>query len=101
MGLARLAGPLPARAGGLRPRAPDAARGGRRAGARVARDRGRPGMKLIPRTRRGALLRYGLGALIVVALTATATAVAGLLQFNEFAKDLSLNPAIKQANTTV
>ena len=58
-------------------------------------------MKLVPRTRRGAVLRYGLGALIVVAFTATATAVAGLLQFNQFAKDLSLNPAIKHSNVTI
>jgi polyisoprenyl-teichoic acid--peptidoglycan teichoic acid transferase len=58
-------------------------------------------VRLIPTTRRAALLRYGLGALIVIAFTATATAVAGLLQFNEFAKDLSLNPAIKNANVNV
>jgi polyisoprenyl-teichoic acid--peptidoglycan teichoic acid transferase len=58
-------------------------------------------VRLIPSTRRGALLRYGIGALIVVAFTATATAVAGLLQFNEFAKDLSLNPALKHANVTI
>jgi polyisoprenyl-teichoic acid--peptidoglycan teichoic acid transferase len=58
-------------------------------------------VRLIPSTRRGALLRYGIGALIVVAFTATATAVAGLLQFNQFAKDLSLNPALKHANTVI
>jgi LCP family protein required for cell wall assembly len=58
-------------------------------------------VKLIPTTRGGALLRFVLGALIVVAFTATATAVAGLLQFDQFAKDLSLNPAIKHANVTV
>ena len=37
--------------------------------------------------------RYGLGALVVVAFTATTTAVAGLLQFNDFAKDLVAEPA--------
>jgi LCP family protein required for cell wall assembly len=58
-------------------------------------------VRLIPSSRRGALLRYGLGALIVVAFTATATAVAGLLQFKQFAADLSLNPAIKHANVTI
>src|SRR5205823_10096829 len=69
--------------------------------ARTARDRGRAGVRLVPSTRKGALLRYGLGALIVIAFVATATAVAGLLQFNEFAKDLSLNKAIPHANVTV
>jgi LCP family protein required for cell wall assembly len=58
-------------------------------------------VRLIPTSRRGALLRYGLGALVVVVFTATTTSVAGLLQFNQFAKDLSLNPAIKQANVTL
>ena len=58
-------------------------------------------MRLIPRTRRGALLRYGSAALIVVGFTATATAVAGLLQFNTFAKDLSLTPALKHSNVTI
>jgi LCP family protein required for cell wall assembly len=58
-------------------------------------------LKLLPTTRRGALLRYGLGALVVVAFTATATSVAGLLQFNDFAKDLSLNPPIKHASVTI
>ncbi len=32
---------------------------------------------------------------------ATTTAVAGLLQFKQFASDLSLNPAIKHANVTI
>jgi LCP family protein required for cell wall assembly len=58
-------------------------------------------VRLVPRTKRGALLRYGIGALIVIAFTATATSVAGLLQFNEFAKYLSLNPAIKHASVTI
>jgi len=58
-------------------------------------------VKLLPTSRRGALLRYALGAVIVIAFTATATSVAGLLQFKQFAADLSLNPAIKHANVTV
>jgi len=52
-------------------------------------------VKLLPTSRRGALLRYALGAVIVIAFTATATSVAGLLQFKQFAADLSLNPAIR------
>jgi LCP family protein required for cell wall assembly len=58
-------------------------------------------VRLVPKNRRGALLRYGLGALVVVAFTATTTAVAGLLQFDQFAKDLSLNPPIKHASVTI
>ena len=58
-------------------------------------------MRFIPSTRGGMLWRFGLGALIVIAFTATATAVAGLLQFNEFAKDLSLSKAIPHANVTI
>jgi LCP family protein required for cell wall assembly len=58
-------------------------------------------VSLIPNSRRGALKRYAIGAVIVVAFTATATSVAGLLQFKQFAADLSLNPAIKHANVTI
>jgi LCP family protein required for cell wall assembly len=47
------------------------------------------------------LWRFALGALIVVALTATTTAVAGLLQFKQLAKDISGSPAIKQARVVV
>jgi polyisoprenyl-teichoic acid--peptidoglycan teichoic acid transferase len=54
-----------------------------------------------PKTRRGALKRYAIGAVVVIAFTATATAVAGLLQFKQFASDLSLSPAIKHANVTI
>jgi polyisoprenyl-teichoic acid--peptidoglycan teichoic acid transferase len=56
---------------------------------------------LIPRTRRGALWRFLLGAVIVIAFTATTTAVAGLLQFKQLASDISLTPAIKHARVTV
>jgi LCP family protein required for cell wall assembly len=55
-------------------------------------------VKLMPRTRGGALARFGLAALIVVSFTAAATAVAGLMQFKNLAADLSLTPALKQAN---
>ena len=54
-------------------------------------------MRLIPSSRRGALGRFALGAVVVIGFTATTTAVAGLLQFKQFADDLSVNPAIKQA----
>ena len=58
-------------------------------------------MRLVPSSRKGALARYGLAALIVIAFTATATAVAGLLQFNQFAQYLSLSKSIHNANITV
>jgi LCP family protein required for cell wall assembly len=58
-------------------------------------------VKVIPTTRKGTAIRFSLGAVIVIAFTATATAVAGLLQFNEFAKDLSLSKPIKNANVVV
>jgi LCP family protein required for cell wall assembly len=47
------------------------------------------------------LWRFALGAVIVIAFTATTTAVAGLLQFKQFAADLSLSPSIKDAQVTV
>ena len=58
-------------------------------------------MTLIPRSRAGALWRFALGAAIVIVFTAATTAVAGLLQFKQFAKDLSGTPAIKQAAVTI
>jgi polyisoprenyl-teichoic acid--peptidoglycan teichoic acid transferase len=58
-------------------------------------------VRLVPTTKRGALIRYAIGAFIVISFTAAATAVAGLLQFNTFAKDLSLNPAIPHANVAI
>ncbi|MHB8657284.1 MAG: LCP family protein [Solirubrobacteraceae bacterium] len=58
-------------------------------------------MKLIPSTRSGALWRFALGALIVIAFTAVTTAVAGLLQFKQFAADLSLTPALGHAQVTI
>jgi LCP family protein required for cell wall assembly len=58
-------------------------------------------LNLIPRFRRGALLRFGLGGLIVILFAATTTAVAGLLQFKQLANDLSGTPALKQARVTI
>jgi LCP family protein required for cell wall assembly len=58
-------------------------------------------MSLIPDSRRGMLWRFALGALIVIAFTATTTAVAGLLQFKQFAADLSITPPIKNAQVTI
>ena len=47
----------------------------------TAGHRRRARLSLVPGTRRAALLRFALGALIVVAFSAATTAVAGLLQF--------------------
>ena len=58
-------------------------------------------MRLIPNSRRGALWRFALAAMIVVGFTAAATAVAGLLQFKQLAADISVTPAIKQARVTI
>ena len=58
-------------------------------------------MSSIPRSRRGALARFALGAAIVIVFTATTTAVAGLLQFKQLATDLSATPAIRHAQVTV
>ncbi len=58
-------------------------------------------MSWIPGSRRGALARFALGAAIVIVFTATATAVAGLLQFKQLATDLSATPAIRHAQVTV
>src|SRR2546421_12037684 len=58
-------------------------------------------MKLIPSSRRGALWRFALGALIVIAFTATTTAVAGLLKFKQAATYLSATPALPRAQVTI
>ncbi len=58
-------------------------------------------MKLIPTSRGGALWRFALAALIVIAFTAATTAVAGLLQFKQIASELSLSPAIKSNQVTI
>ena len=58
-------------------------------------------MKLMPRTRRGALLRFFFGAVIVIGATAATTAVAGLLQFRQLEADISITPALPNANVTL
>lgn len=58
-------------------------------------------MTLMPQSRRGALGRFALAAVIVVVFTATATAVAGLLEFKQAVKDISVTPAIKHAQVVV
>ncbi len=58
-------------------------------------------MKLIPRSRGGALWRFFLGALVIIGATAATTAVAGLLQFKQLAADISLTPPLPDANVTL
>ncbi len=58
-------------------------------------------MNLIPESRGGMLWRALLGGVIVVAFTAAATAVAGLLQFKQLATDIGGSPAIQHANVTI
>ena len=57
--------------------------------------------RLIPKSRRGSLVRFSIGAVIVVAFTATTTAVAGLLQFKQLAADISQNAPIKHARVVI
>jgi LCP family protein required for cell wall assembly len=52
-------------------------------------------VRLLPRTRAGALARFAAGAAIVIAFTAGTTAVAGLLQFKQFATDLAFNKPLR------
>jgi LCP family protein required for cell wall assembly len=58
-------------------------------------------LSLIPSTRGGALWRFAAGGLIVVVFTATATAVAGLLQFKQLAKEIAGLPPIKHASVVI
>lgn len=58
-------------------------------------------MSLIPCSRAGALWRFALGALIVVAFTAASTAVAGLLQFKQLATYISATPPLRHAQVTI
>jgi LCP family protein required for cell wall assembly len=58
-------------------------------------------MRLIPKSRGGALWRFALAALIVVACVTTTTAVAGLLQIKQFVTYLSATPALKNAQVVV
>jgi LCP family protein required for cell wall assembly len=58
-------------------------------------------LSLIPRSRGGTLWRFALGATLVIAFTATTTAVAGLLQFKQAASYLSATPALPHAEVTI
>ncbi len=58
-------------------------------------------MRLIPHSRGGALWRFALGALIVIAFTAVTTAVAGLLQFKQIAHYFDATPALGHAQVTI
>jgi LCP family protein required for cell wall assembly len=54
-------------------------------------------VKLIPQSRGGALWRFALAAFVVVSFTATATAVAGLLQVKQLVADINLSEPIPHA----
>ena len=58
-------------------------------------------MRLMPRSRGGALWRFALAALLVIAFTATTTAVAGLLQIRQVSKYLSATPSLPHAQVTI
>ncbi len=58
-------------------------------------------MRLIPKTRGGALWRFALAAVLVIGLSAGTTAVAGLLEFHSIAIDLNQTPALKNARVTL
>ena len=51
-------------------------------------------MMRMPRSRGGALLRFLLGSLLIVALAAATTAVAGLLELRQLSTDLNHNPGL-------
>jgi polyisoprenyl-teichoic acid--peptidoglycan teichoic acid transferase len=56
---------------------------------------------VIPRTRRGMLWRFLLGAVVVIGASAGATAVAGLLQVKQLITDINVNPAIHTPGVTL
>jgi polyisoprenyl-teichoic acid--peptidoglycan teichoic acid transferase len=58
-------------------------------------------VSLIPSSGKGALGRFAIGAVIVIVFTAAATAVGGLLQFKQIAKEFSATPAIAHAQVTI
>ncbi len=58
-------------------------------------------MRLIPDSRGGSLLRFAVGAVIVIAFTATTTAVAGLLQFKQLTGYIGLTRSIPHANVVI
>ena len=55
-------------------------------------------MSFLPHTRRGALWRFSLAAVLIIGCAAAATAVAGLLQIKQLTKYLNLSPAIVKAD---
>ena len=55
----------------------------------------------MPKSRGGALWRFALAGVIVIAFTAATTAVAGLLQFKQAAAEIALTPALKHARITI
>ncbi len=58
-------------------------------------------MSLIPNSGRGALLRFLLGAVVVVAFTAATTAVAGLLDIKQLTVELNQQAALKISGVTI
>jgi LCP family protein required for cell wall assembly len=58
-------------------------------------------VKLMPRTRGGALWRFALAAVLVVGFSAGTTAVAGLLQVNNIVTALNLTLPLKNARVTL
>jgi LCP family protein required for cell wall assembly len=58
-------------------------------------------VRLIPHTRGGALWRFALAAFIVIAFTATATAVAGLLKVKQFVNELNYTPPLAHARVVI
>jgi LCP family protein required for cell wall assembly len=56
---------------------------------------------LIPETRGGMLWRFALAAVVVIAFTASATAVAGLLEVKQITQDFDLTPSLKDPAITI
>ncbi len=54
---------------------------------------------MIPHTRAGMLWRFLLAAVVIIGATAATTAVAGLLQFKQLAKDLG--PLVTSLNDSI
>jgi LCP family protein required for cell wall assembly len=59
------------------------------------------GVRLIPRSRAGALWRFLAGALIVIGCVAATTAVAGLLQIKQLVEAFNLTPALKHVDVVL
>jgi LCP family protein required for cell wall assembly len=58
-------------------------------------------VRILPHSRGGALWRFFLAAVIIIASTAAATAVAGLLQVKQLAADLSLTAPLRHAQISI